>query len=238
MSEHTFQPVLLDLLRQARLDQVAFVQKLSDAERAAIGTPEHWSAKDHVAHMTFWCQRLVLKLAAVLRQETPADAEDFELLNPQVFEEQRQRPWSEILSESEQAYDALVACVQQLGEEDLTSFNRFDWIPNQEPLYTVFMGYCYEHSQQHFAQYYLDRHDLPRATHIYETWANRIIQAESPTALKGTILYNLACFYATHAQLEQAGTTLSQALTLAPFLKEFSLTDPDLIALRSSNQSE
>jgi tetratricopeptide (TPR) repeat protein len=238
MSEHPFQPVLLDLLGQARLDQAAFVQKLSAAERAAIGTPEHWSAKDHVAHTTFWCQRLVLKLAAILRQETPPAAEDFELLNPQVFEKQRLRPWSEILSESEQAYDALVACVQQLGEEDLTSFNRFDWIPNQEPLYTVFMGNYYEHCQQHFAQYYLDRHDLPRATNIYETWANRVIQAESPTPLKGIVLYNLACFYATHAQLEQAGTTLSQALALAPFLKEFSLTDPDLIALRSSNRSE
>src|SRR6185437_7125828 len=108
MSEQPFRSVLLDLLRQARLDQAAFLQALSAAERAAIGTPEHWSAKDHIAHMTFWRQRLVLKLIAILRQETPPASEDFEQLNPQIFEEQRERPWSDILSEDEQVYHALI----------------------------------------------------------------------------------------------------------------------------------
>ncbi|HEY7357801.1 MAG TPA: hypothetical protein VH590_15090, partial [Ktedonobacterales bacterium] len=173
---------------------------------------------------------------AVVQQETPPASEDFEQLNPRIFEEQRERPWSAILAEDEQVYDALIDCTQQLSEEDLTSFHRFDWIPNQEPLYSIFMGNWYEHTQQHLAQYYLDRNNLPRATHIYETWANRIAQADAPEALKGTVLYNLACFYATHAQLEKAAATLSQALTLAPFLKEWSLADPDLIALRPADQ--
>ncbi len=237
MAQHPFQPILLDLLRQMRLDQASFLQELSAAERDAFGTPERWSAKDHIAHMTFWRQRLVLKLTAVLRQEPQPVFAPYEQLNPQVFEQQRERPWSDILSESEQAYDDLTACIQQLSEEDLTAFHRFDWIPNQWPLYTSIMGFCYEHAQQHLALYYLDRADLPRATRIYKTWANRIVQTEAPEAMKGMVLYNLACFYATHAQEAQASTTLPQALTLAPFLTEFSLTDPDLSTLRSSRQS-
>ena len=236
MPEHPFQPILLDLLRQARLDQAAFLQELTAAERAASGTPDHWSAKDHIAHMTYWRQRLVVILTAALRQETPSMAEEWQQLNPQIFEQQRERPWSAILAESEQAYDALLACVQQLGEEDLTAFHRFNWIPNQHPLYTSIMGNWYEHTQQHLAQYYAERADLPRATAIYEAWAYRIVQADTPEPLKGMILYNLACFYATHDQLEQAAATLPQALALAPFLKEFALTDPDLIALRPDNQ--
>ena len=231
MTIHTFKPILLDLLHQAHLAQHAFLQKLNPTEYAAIGEPEYWSAKDHVAHMTFWCQRLVLRLTAILHHETPPSAENFEQLNTQIFAEQRERPWSDVLSESEQVYAALVAHVEQLTEEDLTAFNRFDWIPDGWPLYTSFMGNCYEHAQQHLAQYYLDRHDLPRATDIYESWTTRVVQTEAPEALKGFVLYNLACFYALHTQLEKASATLHQALTLAPHLKEFSLTDPDLVAI-------
>jgi hypothetical protein len=232
MTEQSFKPILLDLLHQAHLAQDAFLQELNATERAAIGTPEYWSAKDHVAHMTFWRQRLVFQLAAILKHETPPTSENFEQLNIQVFEAQRERPWSEILSESEQAYAELVTLTEQLAEEDLTAFNRFDWIPNGEPLYTSFMGNCYEHAQQHFAQYSLDRHDLPRATHIYESWASRVVDAEVPGVLKGMVLYNLACFYATHTQLEKASATLQQSLLLTPSLKEWSLSDPDLVALR------
>lgn len=235
MTEHPFKPILLDLLHQAHLDEDTFLQELNATERAAIGTPEHWSAKDHVAHMTFWRQRLALKLAAILQHETPPNFENVERFNSQVFEEQRERPWSNVLSKSEQAYAALATHVKQLTEEDLTAFNRFDWLHDGEPLYTAFMGYCYEHAQQHFAQYYLDRHDLPRATHIYESWANRVVRSEAPEALKGIVLYNLACFYATHAQLEKASAALPQALTLAPRLEEWSLTDPDLAALRDQS---
>jgi tetratricopeptide (TPR) repeat protein len=233
MTEYRFKPILLDLLRQAQFAQDTFLQELNANEYAAIGTPEYWSAKDHIAHMTFWRQRLVLSLTAILRQETPQDSEDIEQFNRQVFEQQRERPWSEIRSESAQAYTELLTCTQQLSEEDLTATNRFTWIPEGNPLYTSFMGNCYEHTQQHLAQYYLDRHDLPQARRTYEIWASRVLEAEVPPFLRGYVLYNLACFYATHTELEKASEILQQALTLAPSLKAFALTDSDLVELRN-----
>ncbi len=232
MTQAQFKPILLNLLHQVQFAQDDFLQELDSAERAAIGTPEHWSAKDHVAHMTFWRQQIVRKLTAILHHKTPPTFGDFEPINAQIFEEQRQRLWSDVLADAEQAFAALSARVQQFTEEDLVTFNRFDWIPDGEPLYTYIMGNSYGHTQEHWAQYYLDRHDLSRATHIYETWSNKVVQAEVPEVLKGIMLYNLACFYATHTQLEKASTPLQQALTLYPHLKELSLTDPDLVALR------
>ena len=232
MTDQPFKPILLDLLHQAHRDQDAFLQELNNAERAAIGTPEHWSAKDHVAHMTFWRQRLVLKLQAIIQKAPQLESENFEELNPVIFEEQRYRPWPDILSESDHVYAELITLSDQLTEEDLTSFNRFAWIPNKEPLYTAFMGNWYEHTQQHLAQYYLDRHDLPQAIRTYEVWVRRVVEAEVPEVLKGIVLYNLACFYATHTQLEKASATLQQSLLLAPHLKEWSLSDPDLVVLR------
>src|SRR5579872_4875655 len=109
MTQHAFKPILLDLLRQAQISQNAFFQELAPAELAAIGTPEYWSAKDHVAHMTFWRQRLVLRLQTHIRQETQPQPDNFEQLNPVIFEEQRYRPWPDVLSESDQAYADLIA---------------------------------------------------------------------------------------------------------------------------------
>jgi tetratricopeptide (TPR) repeat protein len=236
MTAQPFKTTLLDLLQQGHLDEEAFLQELNETERTAIGTPEHWSAKDHVAHMTFWHQDLVLKLTAILQhQELPSSAQSEEELNSIVFEKHKLRPWSDIHAESERVYAELIKLTEQLSEEDPTASNCFTSISWRKPLYTAFIGRCYEHDQEHLAQYYLDRHNLPRAIKIREDCANRVIQAEVPEWVKGSFLYNLACFYAQQNQLEKAAALLQEALTLAPRLKERSKSDPELVALRDQS---
>lgn len=235
MTQQPFKPLLLDLLRWAQINQNAFFQQLPASELINGGTPERWSAKDHVAHMTFWRQRLVLRLQAIIRNEPQPEAQDFEHINPIIFEEQRHLPWSVILSESDQVYADLLALTAQLTEEDLTAEGRFDWIEDGMPLYTSFMGNCYEHTQTHLTQYLLDHQEDTHALEIYEVWANKVIEAKVPETLKGHILYNLACVYARLNHLEKAEATLEQAYMRYPKLKEFALTDPDLVALRSNS---
>jgi tetratricopeptide (TPR) repeat protein len=234
MTHYPFKPVLLDLLHQAQTSQNAFFQRVPQAELVTSGTPDCWSAKDHVAHLTFWRQRLALRVQAIIEKQPQPPSDDFEQLNPVIFEQHRHRSWPDLLSESDAVYAELIALVSQLTEEELTAFNLFNWTHEGAPLYSAFMGYCYEHTQQHLVQYSLDRYDLERAINTYEAWARRVIKAEVPDPLKGSIFYNLACFYATHSQLEKARSVLQQAITLYSSLREFALTDPDLIALRPS----
>ena len=231
MTQHAFKPLLLNLLSHAQISQNAFFQQLPPDELTVIGTPEHWSAKDNVAHMTFWRQRLVLRLQAIIRQEPQPERGHFEELNPLIFEEHRNRPWSTLLAESDEAYAELIALVPYLSEEDLTASHRFDWLDGM-PLYTTFMGNCYEHTQIHLAQYLLEHGEPERAVEVYRDWTNRVIEVEVPATLKGYMLYNLACFYATHNQLDQAKPILQQAFTLYPETREWALTDSDLVALR------
>lgn len=232
MPYHSFKHFLLDLLHQAQISQNDFFHELPSTELHRIGEPDSWSAKDHVAHLTFWRQRLVLKLQAHLHQELQPKSEDFEQVNPIVFTENRYRLWSDILAESDHVYANLIALTEQLTEEDLITFNRFDWMHNGEPLYTSLMGNCYEHTQIHLSYYLVDRHEFERAIDTYEVWADKIIKAEVPDPLKGNTLYNLACFYATHDRLEAAVPALHQAFMLHPVLREFARTDSDLVALR------
>ena len=232
MTHDAFKPVLLDLLRRAHHSQNAFFEQLPAAELSATGTPKLWSAKDHVAHLTFWRQRLTLRLQAIIHDEPQPEIESYEQLNPLIFEAHRAQPWPATLAESDQAYANLIACTALVEGDDLTAPGRFAWVGGGMPLYTAFMGNCYEHTQSHLAQYLLDRRDDARAIAIYEEWANRVVETGVPDLLKGYTLYNLACFYATHGQVETARPALRQAFALYPEIREFALTDPDLVALR------
>jgi hypothetical protein len=234
MTTDTFTPVLLDLLRQAHRTQNAFFQQLPAAELSTTGTPEVWSAKDHVAHLTFWRQRLTLHLQAILRHEPQPDLPGYEQLNPLIFQAHRMEPWPAILAASDQVYADLLACTALVGDDDLLAWGRFDWVGDGMPLYTAFMGNCYEHAQNHLAQYLLDRHEDVRALVIQEEWVSRVLEASVPEALKGYMLYNLACYYATHDQVGKARTALQQAFTLYPAVREWAATDSDLVALRSN----
>ena len=233
MTTQPFKALVLDFLQQGHADEAAFLQGLSETERDANGTPDLWSSKDHVVHRSFWHRNLVQQLTAILQQqEVPQLEGSDDEINARVFAEQRLRPWSEVHAASEQVFAELVRVTEQLSEDDLAIPGRFSWRTGERPLYTVFLGPCYEHDQEHLAQYYSDRHDLPRATEIRERCVARILEADVPDRVKGSFLYNLACFYALQHQAEQAAPRLQEALRLAPDLAEWSKSDPDLAALR------
>jgi len=227
--------IILDLLQQGHLTEAAFVQALDETERTAIGTPELWSAKDHLAHMTFCLhQNLIQKVTAILQQqEVPPREASVDQMNARVFAEHQLRPWSEIHANFEQVYADLIQLAERLSEADVMDSNRFAAITGGHPLYTAFLGNGYEHLQEHLIQYYLDRHDLPMAIQVREQCTNAVIQAEVPAWVKGWFLYKLASFYAQQNQLEQAVARLQEALILAPDLTEWSRSDPDLVALRN-----
>jgi len=234
MTAQPMKTIVLDLLQQGHLAEAAFVQALDETERTAIGMPERWSAKDHLAHMTFCLhQNLIQKVIAILQQqEVPPREASVDQMNARVFAEHQLRPWSEIHANFEQVYADLIQLAERLSEADLMDSNRFSAITEGRPLYTAFLGNGYEHLQEHLVQYYLDRHDLPQAIQVREQCTNRVIQTEVPAWVKGWFLYNLACFYAQQNQLEKAAALLPEALTFAPDLKEWSKSDPDLVALR------
>ena len=237
MSAQPIKPIILHLLQQGRLDVEAFVQGLTEADRTAIGTLARWSAKDHLAHRAFWHQDLISKLTGrpATDQPSPDSEPNEDQLNDMVVEKNKRRPWSEVQAEAAQSDTELIRLVEQLSEEDLTVVRRFPWQSEEWPLYTAFLGSCYEHDQEHLAQYYLDHDDLPRAIEIRERCANRILESDLPARVKGAFLYNLTCFYTQLNQLAKAATLLKEALTLAPDFEDWSQRDPDLAPLRDQS---
>jgi len=225
--------VLLRLLDEARRDELAFIDGLDARAREAMGAPDCWSARDHVAHVAYWRLRLADRLHAIHRNEPQPELEAWESQNAKVFEEYRDRSWPDVLAEVDRSHRALSACIERLSDEDLITFGRFDWLDGQ-PLHDAVMGSAYEHLQVHLSQYHVERGDLPEARRIHERSVARVVDAGVPPALAGVVLYNLACSYALHGDLEEARTTLDRALALypTPHLADWARTDPDLAALR------
>lgn len=238
MTAAPMKTIILDLLQQGHHDEAAWVEELTETERTLIGTPHLWSAKDHVVHWTFGRQNLLQVVTAILQhQKVPPREKINDEINAAVFAEQRLRSWSEIHAESERVSADLITLVEQLSEDELMDTQRFTAIlggaaAGGRPLYAAFLGFCYEHGQEHLVQYFSDRNDLLRAMAIREQCANRVLQAEVPEWVKGWFLYNLASFYAQQNHLEDAATRLQAAVTYNPRLQEHAKSDPDLAALR------
>jgi len=230
MEPNEMKATLIDLFSRAQADQRELLEGVSDAERAAIGTADHWSLKDVVLHIAFWKNREVEILAAAARGEKPAELEHFERVNARVAEEWRERPWQAAIDESERVFEALVAQVRACDPEALIDPHRYEW-QNGRPLLTSAVSNGFWHPESHIAQCYVDRGDLPRATRLQEQLTEQLGQYGDQLVPRGEALYNLACFYAVSGQTERALALLPEALRLRPDLVEWSKQDTDLVSL-------
>lgn len=222
MEQPALKPLLLDLLDFVQQRQQMLLAELNDSEREVSGTPALWAARDHIAHITFWKQHLVLTLAALARSETPPVKGNAEVLNPQVFEEQRQRPWPDILLEAQQVHADLLTNLQPFTDADLARDLQLahegedGTVAESQPLWSVILSQGFWHPLEHFTQFYLDRDDVLHASRVQQAWADRVMQPGVPPFIQSIGLYTLALFYATTKQEAPTREALRQATAINP----------------------
>lgn len=222
---------ILDLIQRAHEEEQAFAARLPDEERATIGTLERWSAKDLVAHMMVWQERLAQNIHAGSRGETPPAVGDVDQANAEIFEANRNRSWGDILAYAARAYGSLAETVHAMRDGDLLSTQVLPW-QNNRPLWRTIVGTGYSHPISHLTQYYAEHAQVRRGTELSEEAADRLAQLDDSPDWRGVVRYNLACYYALAGQAEKAMDALREALRLAPDLTEWSKQDPDLVSLR------
>ena len=223
---------VLALLDQAYEKEQAYVAGMRDAERSATGTPDHWSAKDVIAHSAVWKRRSVQRLAATPGdEETPAPPVDFEQVNTEIFEKYRDTSWAAIHKLADRAHDELAEQAQALSEDDLVDEQRFPQLEGRTPMREI-VGHGYIHPLAHLSELHIERGAKERATEIQESMAASLAALDVSPIWIGTIAYNLACHYALCGETEKAIGKLAEALQLNPDLIEWSKGDSDLASLR------
>lgn len=230
-ADRTAREQVLALIDQAQSDHEAFLETTNEEDRDATGTPEQWSFKDHLAHLNFWRGVTLERLEAAERGETPPDTSDFQPLNEQTFERERETPWETLVARAQEQFAAARARVAHFSDEEWMDPNRYPW-RNGEPLIAVMTGNFYEHPLEHYVQVALERGETAEAFALQQANVRQMRELFGTREPYANALYNLACFYARQGEGERALDPLREALTLRPALAEWSKQDSDLDSLR------
>ena len=112
-----------------------------------------WSAKDLLAHITYWERRTLGRIQATQRGEPPPPmpSNDLDEVNAWAFAANRDRPLAEVRADFDRTFQAVLAQVQALSEEDLSEPGRFPWA-RRMPLRRYFDLDGYGHYAEHTAQ--------------------------------------------------------------------------------------
>jgi tetratricopeptide (TPR) repeat protein len=231
MTRTSYKDKLETLLADVRAEEQALWDSLSDEERNAAGEIDCWAPKDHLAHATFWTERLVTQLQAATGGEPPGSIEDYQKTNDEVYETNKDRSWEDVLAWAEEVSRQVQTAFAAISAEMLQD------IPGPEgtgdlPLWqnVAFTGVY--HPMHHIADIYLERGDFQGAQAVQESVADGLAALGESDTWQGRTQYNLACFYALHDKPQQALALLKTAMKLSPNLLEWSKQDNDLDSLR------
>lgn len=195
--------------------------------------PGRWSARDNLAHMAAWRDHAASLLESV-RDDTPppAESEDFDAQNQEIFEASRDRSAAEVKAEVARSWDALEAALEACAEEDL--HRPRPGRPGREA-WEVVPGNTHGHLAEHLGYWYAEAGD-PGAAEAAATWAHDLDNRAFPVdSARAVAAYNLGCFYARAGRAAEARPHLARALSLNPHLREWAREDADLDPIRDDS---
>jgi hypothetical protein len=114
---------LLNWLQEEYQQWEAFLDQIGLARMDQPGVNGDWSMKDIVAHLTGWQPRLIARLQAAQRGEPeppppwPAHLQTEDEINSWIYESNRGRSVREVLDESHQVFQQLLAVIEGLPDE-------------------------------------------------------------------------------------------------------------------------
>lgn len=232
-TQGAIKPQVLALMAEGRAQQEKFIEQLSEAERAAVGEPDAWVAKDHIAHNAAWIFDAVRQIDAAMKGETPEPSPEDVDYNPVIFAARQHKSWDEVIAYANEANEALQASLEACSEEDLADPGRFEWRKGRPLWYEASMS-GYEHPAEHFAQFYRESGDLARAKAAREAeveMARKIVPGSKPY---GFMTYNVGAFYAQIGEPDKALASMREVLEMLPSLRGWAKEDPDLASLHDN----
>ena len=120
----------------------ALLASLSDEEAIEPGRFGEWSAKDMLAHITFWEQRLIAYFNGAKESLVQPDEDEsvaIDRINAGVLAANRDRPLAEVRAAFDDSYQQTLALAESLSAEALAD----------EALYGFLAGDTFEHYREH-----------------------------------------------------------------------------------------
>jgi hypothetical protein len=220
---------LTELLQKGYQAEKEFIATLSDEERNAEGTFEHWTAKDNVAHSSYWRKRQADDVMGVLSGGS-LQVDDDEI-NVRMYVQFKDQSWTEIETLLETSLKRMGEAFSGLSEEDLKSDKFYPW-DQGKPLWREVVENIYTHIIIHLAEWHIKKGNTARAAEMYREMTRQLTTVDDSPDWQGTIRYNNACSFSLLGDKETAINELREALKLNPGLKEWSQQDPAFQPIR------
>ena len=128
---------LLRELQQEYQNWQALLDQIGPARMDQPGVAGAWSIKDIVAHLTGWRRRTVGRLQALQRGQPepappwPAHLQTDDDINAWIYQSRQSYSVSEVLDESHQVFQQLLAVIESLPEDVLAEVHRLPWMEGQ-----------------------------------------------------------------------------------------------------------
>jgi tetratricopeptide (TPR) repeat protein len=214
----------LSLLDRGHADQDVFAERLSPAERIAVGELHAWTAKDQIAHNNFWREDAIVRLRAALDGTVPPDTESDEAetlrWNDRNFEAQRDTPWDELVAETTRLHALTAELIGQFTEEELTTRERYQWQRGMSLQGLIFTNW-YDHPAEHWADFYLGRGEVDRALELRRSVAATARELFAhDLRLYSFMAFKLGEMSATNGRRDEAVGALRDAVEANPSLEE------------------
>ncbi len=220
---------LIRLLNYSRACLQEFADSIPENEHNIPGDPDHWTAKDHLAHIAHWQANFNHRLAN--RENQPPQATDVDKENLKVFHLYKDKSWLEIRKLLDETFQEFSRDLRLLSEEDLQSSTLLPSISNRA-LWQSIIGLGIVHALSHLGMVYSERGDCKKTVEIEETILEDLQSLDESQKWRGTNIYNMACAYSLAGFYDKAIEGLKESLHLNPELTEWSTHDPDLAAIR------
>lgn len=146
---------LMSAIRREWKQLMDTVEKLKQAGKLTTPDEGGWSPSDNLAHLSEWMNTLmghhIDKRPAAEVMRLPEEATvgwDMEVINPILFNRNKDRSVDDVLSELNRVYEALLAKLEAMSFDDLMKPRHAD-DPEKRPLLLWVLGDTTEHFSEH-----------------------------------------------------------------------------------------
>jgi hypothetical protein len=146
---------LIAQIQTARAWIEAMLAELSEEQIETEGVQGDWSVKDVIAHLTTWERRGTEWIRSIVQGEEPQvplpghSWQDLERLNQETYQQNRHRPWQDVLAEFQGAFPPLMEQLQALAEEQLDETFQAEWTGGQVVTARQVVAWRYMHYRSH-----------------------------------------------------------------------------------------
>ena len=148
---HT-KPDLLAEIQRERTKLVALLAPLDEAGMLVAVRDDGWTAKDILAHLTAWEQRLLRWLERWRttgdpgRPEVGVSWDDFDALNERDFQTAKETALPDVRRASTEAYEAVIGVLESMIDDDLAVHPE---TPDGPTWSWIFSANTWEHYKEH-----------------------------------------------------------------------------------------